>query len=135
VNRIHLLAAGLAVLALVTSTRAPSAAVRAGASAVYAMDLTYMPMERPRTLMLNNHDAVHGLRWRQWGAAVASATGTVRIDTCRPVCATGRAERHVAGVRLAGVRTCQDGHRYYTRLRLRYSGRGQEIGTLTPPCS
>ena len=131
-NRIHLLAAGLAVLALVTSTRAPSAAVRAGASAVYAMDLTYMPMERPRTLMLNNHDAVHGLRWRQWGAAVAQ---TGRHVSIRTVCATGRAERHVAGVRLAGVRTCQDGHRYYTRLRLRYSGRGQEIGTLTPPCS
>jgi hypothetical protein len=62
--------------------------------------------------------------WAYWtGVSARSARATLRIDTCKPTCETGRFRKYAATVVFYRVRA-HDGVRYYSRFRLRYRHSG-----------
>jgi hypothetical protein len=63
-----------------------------------------------------------GLRWRHWGEAASTASGTAHANDCNPYCAAGHFHAYAVVATLSGLRSC-DGRRAYTRLVVRYPGR------------
>lgn len=59
--------------------------------------------------------------WRDWGSESASATGKLRINTCRPYCAASRFTTRRARVVLTKVRG-ECGQRRYMNVKVRILG-------------
>ena len=78
----------------------------------------------PRHLMLACGDGnfwLDGMRWRSWGAARATGTGTAHANDCNPYCAAGHFHAYPVSVTIGGLRTCSNGRREYTKLVIRYT--------------
>jgi hypothetical protein len=83
------------------------------------------PLENaPQTLIIACADANYslaGLKWRRWGSALASATGTARANDCKPYCAAGHFHSYPVTI-TADRRTRCGSARIYTRLTVAYAG-------------
>jgi hypothetical protein len=82
-------------------------------------------LSSPRQLTLACADANYGLaglRWRHWGAPVASASGTVRANDCKPYCAAGHFHSYPVAVTVDRLRRCNSA-RYYARLTIVYANK------------
>ncbi|AXI80871.1 hypothetical protein C7M71_029325 [Peterkaempfera bronchialis] len=109
----------LLVLAL-TAALMPAAGPLAGAATptIRLDDLSQRPSVRPATFQVTTTVALGGLHWSHWGAPTATGSGTLRINTCRPNCATGRIRvLHGALLQVRGVRIDRD-QRYYRQYRI-----------------
>jgi hypothetical protein len=62
-----------------------------------------------------------GLKWKDWGAPKATATGTAHANDCTPYCAAGHFHTHAAVVTLSGTLRCS-GRRQYAKLVVSYPG-------------
>jgi hypothetical protein len=60
------------------------------------------------------------LRWRNWGRSVATASGTVRANDCKPYCAAGHFHSYAATVAVDHLARCNSAH-YYARLTITYA--------------
>src|SRR5215468_10785970 len=60
--------------------------------------------------------SLEGLRWRQWGAATATATGVVHENDCKPYCAAGHFHDFRVTAAATALTTCKTGRRQYARL-------------------
>jgi hypothetical protein len=81
--------------------------------------------------------SLEGLRWRQWGAASATASGTVHENDCRPDCAAGRFHDYPVAVTVSHLVTCGRGRLEYTRVAWRFVGRrpaGPDADAMTLGC-
>lgn len=63
-----------------------------------------------------------GLRWKGWGSASASATGTAHQNDCKPYCAAGHFHTYPVRVVATTLGRC-GAARYYARLDWSYPGR------------
>lgn len=61
------------------------------------------------------------LRWQHWGRPVATASGTVRANDCKPYCAAGHFHSYAATVTVDHLSRCSSAH-YYARLTITYAG-------------
>lgn len=81
-------------------------------------------VSKPKSIVLACADAGYGLaalRWRGWGSARATATGSALANDCTPNCAAGRF--HTFAVTVVADRLTRCGAaRYYARLELVYPG-------------
>jgi tRNA A-37 threonylcarbamoyl transferase component Bud32 len=61
--------------------------------------------ERPQQIDLSADGSglVAGLSWTGWGGQRATATGTLKVDDCRPDCASGKFTGYPATVTLSGL--------------------------------
>jgi hypothetical protein len=85
----------------------------------------------PAQLMLacadGNYYLTH-LTWKHWGKSLASASGTVRANDCKPYCAAGRFHSYPATVTVDRLTRCNSAH-YYARLTIVYANaRPEDIG-------
>jgi hypothetical protein len=62
------------------------------------------------------------LRWTNWGATGAHATGANWLDDCVPNCASGRFTAYPVAIRAFRPRVVV-GYKIFTRIRVRYTGR------------
>jgi hypothetical protein len=62
------------------------------------------------------------LKWNDWGAASATATGSASANDCVPNCAAGTFHSYPVTATASAVSTCRSGRKQYTRLVLRYPG-------------
>lgn len=82
------------------------------------------PTHEPRSITLTCADAgyqVVKLKWQNWGAKRAAATGVAVVNTCEPSCADGTFERfnvRVIADRLAVAKSSAE----YRRLTVVYTG-------------
>jgi hypothetical protein len=76
---------------------------------------------------------VAGLRWRGWGGATATATGTSHQNDCTPNCAAGHFQNNAVSVTAIKLATCLGGRRQYTRLVWRFT-LGRARGSTDFPC-
>jgi hypothetical protein len=60
------------------------------------------------------------LRWRHWGQSVATASGTVLANDCKPYCAAGHFHSYAATVTVDRLTRCNSA-RYYARLAITYA--------------
>jgi len=80
------------------------------------------------------------LRWKDWGAPAAVATGIVRYNTCEPDCAGGSVYDYPAELRTESIKQCASPlgpQRYYTRFTITVTfpegnDAGQPAGTSPP---
>lgn len=110
------------------------------------------PQVRPRSLAIDNHNSLVGLRWRNWGAPTATASGRAQIVTCDPNCAEGSTETFRVHVRANRIRRCTvtsldppETARFYSNVSFRFRGRPPgppkhrirwpKIKRLPGPCS
>ncbi|HVC86168.1 MAG TPA: hypothetical protein VNC40_01935 [Gaiellaceae bacterium] len=78
----------------------------------------------PKTLVIACADANYslgGLKWRGWGASLASATGTAHANDCKPYCAAGHFHAYPVTVDADKLTKCGSAH-YYARVTIVYSG-------------
>lgn len=107
-----------------------SVAIAAAASPVKITNCV-KASSRPKAVTLTCGDgntALSGLRWSSFGGASADARGTLRMNTCMPNCAQGKAVSYPVTVRAYDQRTCKAGLRVYNKLTLQFTGR-------TPPAA
>ena len=74
----------------------------------------------PKTLAIACADANYslgGLKWRGWGASLASATGTAHANDCKPYCAAGHFHAYPVTVDADKLTKCGSAH-YYARLTI-----------------
>lgn len=79
----------------------------------------------PTQLMLACADGNYylaGLRWRHWGGAAASASGTAHANDCKPDCAAGHFHSYPVTVTADRPRRCNSA-RYYARLTIVYANK------------
>ena len=77
----------------------------------------------PAQLMLACADGNYGLThltWRHWGRSLASASGTVRANDCKPYCAAGHFHSYAVSVTVDKLTRCGHAH-YYARLTIAYA--------------
>jgi hypothetical protein len=80
---------------------------------------------RPRTVVVacgDGYASLIGLRWRRWGFAEATATGTARLNDCIPYCARGTYRLVRARARAYDLRYCHGARWQYARLRYELIG-------------
>jgi hypothetical protein len=87
----------------------------------------------PETLDTASDVTLLSLRWASWGAEGAEGSGTARISTCQPTCATGGTVDFPARITLSGVKTC-DGRRYFDRGEVRLEGQDPPATYVRAPC-
>ena len=81
--------------------------------------------------------SLEGLRWHTWGAAIATAAGTVHENDCKPNCAAGHFHDYPVTVTASRLKTCAGVRRQYTRVAWRFIGRppgGQVADAMTLSC-
>ena len=97
---------------------------------------------RPSSFILtcaDANDALSGLHWVNWGAE-AFATGTEKINNCKPNCAEGKFVSYPALVAVWRPEPLADhpGVRYFTKITRIYPGQRPPLynchGIGTPPC-
>jgi len=79
----------------------------------------------PVSMTLTCADANYGLaamKWRNWGTARATGSGSASANDCTPNCAAGKFESYPVSATASGIATCLSGRKQYTRLVLTYSG-------------
>lgn len=110
--------------AIIQSSSAPSPALKATAKVTGIRDCVGNPTHEPRSITLTCADAgyqVVKLKWQNWGAKRAAATGVAVVNTCEPSCADGTFERfnvRVIADRLAVAKSSAE----YRRLTVVYTG-------------
>lgn len=83
---------------------------------------------KPAKVILTCADAgaaLHGMRWHHWNRRVARGHGRLRVNGCRPDCASGSLHTYRVRVRAYRPRRCGPARhaRYqYTRIRVRARG-------------
>ena len=97
---------------------------------------------RPRLVVFACGDGnfyATGLRWSQWSADGAAATGTGHQNDCTPNCAAGHFHAYPMTVRLSRPVTCVRGRREFSRITWRFTAtRPAHVsrgGGETLPCS
>ncbi len=78
----------------------------------------------PPTLVLACADANYSLgalKWRRWGASIASASGTAHANDCKPYCAAGHFHSYPVAVAADRLTKCGSAD-IYTRLTVIYAG-------------
>jgi hypothetical protein len=81
----------------------------------------------PRKLTFSCADGnfyLSDLRWRDWGAPVATASGTAHANDCTPYCAAGHFHTYRITVETSRLRACL-GRRQYLRLVVHYAARAR----------
>jgi len=79
---------------------------------------------QPASLVLACGDgnySLEGLKWRGWGTAAATATGSARANDCTPNCAAGHFHSYRMTATADRLTTCGKA-RYYARLTITYPG-------------
>jgi hypothetical protein len=79
----------------------------------------------PKQLTLACADANYlltQLRWRHWGRATATASGTARANDCTPYCAAGHFHSYPVTVAAGRLTRCNSAH-YYARVTIVYAGK------------
>jgi hypothetical protein len=103
-------------------------------AAVVWTGCAHQPQVRPASIVVACADAnfyVDHLRWKAWGARVATAAGTAHQNDCKPNCAAGHFRTFPLTVRLSRVVTCVRRRREFARI----AWSGGATGTETLPCS
>jgi hypothetical protein len=80
---------------------------------------------RPGRFILTCADAndyLTGLRWKNWGPELASATGVEHVNDCVPYCAAGHVHRYPVDVVFWGTTPARPGSQRYTSVTLLYPG-------------
>jgi hypothetical protein len=116
--------------------RAPRLAASAAGSAL-VVGLTNAAAVRPARMQLASDAAASDLRWSRWGAATATAHGTVTVRICSPNCGGGSDRRYPATLTLSGIHRCR-GHGFYERASLSLAtvqGRRPWGAYVKTPCS
>lgn len=79
---------------------------------------------KPASLVISCADDNYllvGLRWRTWGSAAATASGTARVNDCTPDCAGGRFHDYPVTVTASTLTRCGVTP-VYARLTIAYAG-------------
>jgi len=71
------------------------------------------------------------LKYSSYGTREASATGTIRMNTCTPNCAAGKFKSQSGSVRFSAVVRCKDGRSYFTRAQYK-SGKRSGTADIEP---
>lgn len=74
---------------------------------------------RPASVVPGCHQTtrqLQSLRWSRWGRPSATATGTLRTNTCVPDCPSGAGRDDAVRVTADRLRRCRGGWHQYTRL-------------------
>lgn len=88
---------------------------------------------KPSSVVLACADAnywIAALKWKHWGAATATATGSVHYNDCTPNCAAGHFHVIPGTATVSGLKAgkCNGvAARFYTRLRVAPGKRGKNI--------
>jgi hypothetical protein len=81
--------------------------------AIGVVDLSGTVAIEPPSLDTASDLTLSGVHWRSWGAGGASGSGTLRILTCQPTCASSSVKDVPARIELSGVKSCS-GRRYFS---------------------
>ncbi|CAL9614614.1 hypothetical protein SUDANB120_05722 [Streptomyces sp. enrichment culture] len=92
---------------------------------VVVVDCFGEPQVRPEEYLLacgDGNNRLVGLRWTDWGAKTAAATGTDMVNDCRPYCAAGRFRPYPVKVTLSAPEPWPDrpGTTRFTQIRLTF---------------
>jgi hypothetical protein len=115
-----------AVLALLTAgcSQAAKPAVPAGPSRL--ADCVGHPQVRPAMVIVRCADTsltARNLKWSDWGAPVATATGTAVINNCEfQDCHTGSYSAHRVVLVVSGALACPKGGRAYAKIQTMFVG-------------
>ena len=130
----------IAVVAAAAFVAGPTVAVATPASAAKTTPATYArqvrvpvfykwrfatPTVRPSLIAwgMGSGLFVKGLRWDHWRMTGAYGRGTRWYNTCNPTCSAGNYIKSLASITFWRWRW-HDGHRYWTRLTLRWTRNG-----------
>jgi hypothetical protein len=91
---------------------APAVAQALDRGAIGVVDLSGIVAIEPSSLDTASDVTLAHVRWSAWGAGGAAGTGTLRMLTCQPTCASSGVKDVAARIELSGVKTC-DGRRYF----------------------
>jgi hypothetical protein len=81
---------------------------------------------KPKSVTLTCGDGntvLSGLSWSTFGGTSASASGTFKMNTCEPNCASGKVVSYPVSVKATSPRSCKSGLRVYNKLTLKFTGR------------
>lgn len=81
---------------------------------------------RPKSVTLTCGDGntvLSGLSWSSFGASNANASGTFKMNTCEPNCASGKVVSYPVSVKATSPRSCKAGLRVYNKVTLKFTGR------------
>jgi hypothetical protein len=82
------------------------------------------PSVEPTSLTIACADAnfvVDDLEWSSWGGDAAEATGTARVNDCKPDCGAGSFENYEASLTLSRLERC-GGRELYTEAEIDFVG-------------
>lgn len=89
---------------------------------------------KPKSVTLTCGDGntvLSGLSWSTFGGTSASASGTFKMNTCEPNCASGKVLSYPVSVKATSPRNCKAGLRVYDKLTLKFTGRApKSVGRL-----
>jgi hypothetical protein len=73
---------------------------------------------KPTTVLLSGDGSglIKSLRWSGWGTAVATASGTYEVDSCKPDCAQGKYRLSPATITLTALTPYPGGKRAYAEM-------------------
>jgi hypothetical protein len=81
---------------------------------------------KPKSVTLTCGDGntvLSGLSWSTFGGTTASASGTFKMNTCEPNCASGKVVSYPVSVKATSPRSCKAGLRVYNKVTLKFTGR------------
>jgi hypothetical protein len=83
-------------------------------------------VSKPKSVTLTCGDGntvLSGLSWSSFGGGSASASGTFKMNTCEPNCASGKVVSYPVSVKATSPRSCKGGLRVYNKVTLKFTGR------------
>ncbi|MGA9876251.1 MAG: hypothetical protein WBQ21_10620 [Solirubrobacteraceae bacterium] len=83
-------------------------------------------VSRPKSVTLTCGDGntvLSGLSWSSFGGTSAAASGTFKMNTCEPNCASGKVVSYPVSVKATSPRNCKGGLRVYNKVTLKFTGR------------
>jgi hypothetical protein len=109
-------AAGLATVPAAAGARTYLGACSSGERAAY----------KPNQVLVACADGnflIFHLKWSSWGKRSAHGTGTARVNTCKPDCASGKFHKYPVKVALGRPRSCSRGPgRQFKRVTYTFTG-------------
>jgi len=96
---------------------APAVARALDDGAIGIVDLSGTVGIEPSSLDTASDLTLSDVHWTSWGAGGAAGSGTLRILTCQPTCASSATKDVAARIELSGVKSCS-GRRYFSRGRV-----------------